>query len=191
MNGVMISIYPVAAFPATTVTAGAVLCPLPPAVLTFCCSAAAVFPDTVCVPAEPEAACVPVDADAPAPEPAAAEEVTFPADADDEELRTTVLVVPPPTRSRPAANTLVAQPNMLNVSATVINIFVIFLLAPLIALLPLSSVKPVGNPLYSLTDTDYITVPASKKAFILRLFYFSVALCTDSGICIQAPQDLA
>ena len=176
----MISIYPVAAFPATTVTAGAVLCSPPAAVPSFCCSADAVFPETARVPADPDAA---------ASEPAAAEEAAFP--ADDEELRTTVLVVPPPTRSRPAANTLVAQPNMLNVSATVINIFVIFLLAPLIALLPLSSVKPVWNPLYSLTDTDYITVPAAKKAFILRLFYFFVAPCTDSGICIQTPQDLA
>lgn len=189
MNGVMISIYPVAAFPATTVTAGAVLCSPPAVVPAFCCSDEAVFPYAACVPADPETVCVPVDAEAAAPEPAAAEEAAFP--VDDDELRTTVLLVPPPTRSRPAANTLVAQPNMLNVSATVINIFVTFLLAPLIVILPLSSVKPVGNPLYSLTDTDYITVPAAKKAFILRLFYFSVVSCTGSVICMQSPQDLA
>ena len=178
----MISIYPVAAFPAATVTAGAVLRVLPPDKSVLCAPAEAALPEACCAPADAEAA-------APAlPEPADADEVPFPEDTD--ELRTTVLVVPPPTRSRPAAKTLVAHPSMLNVSATVINIFVTFFLAPLIAILPLFSIRPVGNPLYSLTDTDYITVLTAKKALFKGLFYFFLTHSTDSVIHTHVPQDL-
>ena len=158
------------------------LCVLPPTALLFSAPAGDVFPEDDPAPA---------DADAPAsavPETEDAAGVRFSEDV--AEFRTTVLVVPPPTRSRPAANTLVAHPSMLNVSATTINIFVNLFLAPLITILPLSTVKPVLNPFYSLVVYDYITVFTAKKAFISRLFTFTVFPVTDSVQSGQIPLDL-